>query len=544
VRVSYLLAALLVGAPLWLFTWNIIQRRLQTSTTERNARERRLFLGLVFLITSMVSLFDLHTLVRTVLQLPIGTNTASHVQDLVVAGTGLLVYGAAWLFYARLGWRERAPSANDEVHDVAVYALTATALIFLVIGLTDGIRQIVDDLQGSQLLGGSGQSFWEIWGGTLAWVLTGGGVWTAIWQYDLSRGGRREWRVTYLNIVLFASIPVAVAGIIELLYETARRIFGYQTSNNWGFLRDALPLLLIGGSIAVYHWMVVCRQNRLGVKPAAPEAIPWPRRPIIAAVTFGGLVMTATGVITILWLVLDALFHTGSYLSGHAWARDQLCGGIVLTLVGSLLWLAPWSILQRAVEVDPDRERSARARRLLIGATTLIGALVAAGFAIALVWFILQGILIGPLDGAKVNEMLRSISAALVSAGIAAYYGIIVRRERATRVESVPSLPITVLLAPGAANALAELEREYGRSLQVGGYLAAENTHQDVASLSAALSAAVPVYRTERAVLILDQDGGTLYRYSTAPQVAVEQEAADNLSTSAVNGAAPMAQHV
>ena len=50
-RASFYLAALIVGLPLWLGFWLGAQRRVARSPEERNASNRRLFLGAVFATT-------------------------------------------------------------------------------------------------------------------------------------------------------------------------------------------------------------------------------------------------------------------------------------------------------------------------------------------------------------------------------------------------------------------------------------------------------------------------------------------------------------
>src|ERR687884_2022307 len=148
-RVSFYLAALIVGLPLWLGFWRAAQRRTMRDPDERAARERRLFLAAVFASTSVVALFALHTLLRVVLTLPGAADMRPSPLDGIVAGARLLAYGAAWLAYALLGWRERRPRDDDQTHDLAVYVVAGSALSFFAIGVAQAVRQLVADLAGS-----------------------------------------------------------------------------------------------------------------------------------------------------------------------------------------------------------------------------------------------------------------------------------------------------------------------------------------------------------------------------------------------------------
>src|SRR5919202_5971798 len=185
-RVSFYLAALIVGLPIWLGFWRAAQRRTMRDPDERADHERRLFLAAVFASTSVVALFALHTLLRVVLTLPGAADLRPDLQpsplDGITAGARLLAYGAAWLAYARLGWRERRPRDDDQTHDLAVYVLAGSALSFFAIGVAQAVRQLVADLAGSAqpaLLAApqAHGAVWTIWGGIAAWIIAGGLTW-------------------------------------------------------------------------------------------------------------------------------------------------------------------------------------------------------------------------------------------------------------------------------------------------------------------------------------------------------------------------------
>lgn len=468
-QASYLLAALIVSTPLWLGFWRLEARRIARSPSERQAPERRVYLALAFAVTSVVALFALHTVLRVVLSIPTSHDSNSLLRDGVEAGVRLLVYGGAWAAYARLAFRERAGSERDPARDLALAILSAFSLAFLVIGCVDGIGALVNEILGARqtvIIGGAPQSLGALWAGIAAWLIAGGAVWAAVSWYDGSYPGVRSFRVAYLFVVLAVSVPVTLLSSSDLLYEVLRRALGYHTLNNWGFLHDVLPPLLVGGVVWAYHWLALRRQTAI---ESLPGRVPFPSRPYLAALSFAGLAMTATAAVSLLWLILDSALRAHSTLSGSQAWHDRLSFGLAVILIGAVVWIGPWAILQRAS--GDAVERAATARRWLLGAVVLIATLIGIGFAIALIWLVLRTLLGGPHDVATADDMLRYLSATIVAVALIAYHGLILRGDLRVRRGRPERLQIAALVGPGGETTLRELSRLLGRRVDVAGYL-------------------------------------------------------------------------
>lgn len=460
---SLYLATLIVGAPLWLGAAIAANRRARGTAAERDAVERRLFLASAFAVGSVMALFAVQSLLRVALSTPDAPGGTDW-RTAIDAGSQLLVYGAAWLYHARAGWSERGPRAADRAHDLAVYVLAAFALSGLVAGLYRAGRRIVDALIGS----GGGSSHFDLmtWGDILAWVLAGGVIWGAVWRYDLHRGGRRHLRVLYLYLVLACAVPSALWAASAGIYEALRRLFGYRAAPD--SLRDAMPVLLIGGAVWFYHWRVVRAQPARAGEEAG-GAIPWPRRPALALLTLLGHAIAVPGGISLIWLGLDALFNHG--LRGSEWWRERLSGGVAATLVGGAVWLGAWTVLQRAANASPAIERTARARRLLLGGIVLSNALPAVGFAVALLWLLLRALLGEHLDADALSSALRYLSTAGVLLAVAAIHARVLRADLRIQAAGAPALRVRALIAADAEEALHALERSCDRPIEVVGHL-------------------------------------------------------------------------
>jgi hypothetical protein len=422
-ELSLYLATLMVGLPLWLVAAIAAHRRARRTVVERDARARRLFLAVVFAVTSVVALFEARSLIHAVLAVPGAPGLAPDWQGAIDAAAPLVVFGAAWLYHARTGWAERGPRAADRAHDLAVYVLAGFALAFLVYGLVQAVQRIVDALVGSGWPGlGDGMA----WRDVATWALVGGAVWGAVWHYDQRRGGRRRLRVCYLYLVLWLAVPVTLWGGADGLYEALRRLFGYRAEP--AFLRDVVPALVVGGAVWVYHWYMVRTQAALAdVAPLPPGSIAWPRRPAVALLTLLGLAIAVLGTISLVWLGLDALLSHGH--QGSDWWRERLSGGLAAVVVGGAAWLGAWAVLQRAASASPMVERTAKARRLLLGAIVLVNALPSVGFAIALLWVLLRVLLGERLDPDALSNALKYLSTTAILLAVAVTHAVLLRMD-------------------------------------------------------------------------------------------------------------------
>ncbi len=525
IRASLYLAELIIGLPIWLALWISSQRRARASLEERNAPERRFFLGAVFACTSIVALFALHSVLRYVLTLP-GTGDADHTaQDTLFSAARLLVFGAAWVYYAHLGWCERNLHDEDALHDLAVYLLAGFSLAFLAVGVTQAISQILTDLVGAtrtHLLAGSTRSVWDRWGSIAALILSGGLLWGAIWQYDLSRGGARPVRVGYLYIILLIAVPWALASAGQGLFELLLRLFDYspEWEPRWSFVKDFLPALLVAGMIWVHHWAVIRRQaapRRRGERHV-PGSVLWPRRPGLVLMTVLGLAIVVPALVSVLWLALDFLLNTDDTLSGENWWRDRLSASIAAAVVGTGAWLGGWVRLQRAAATAPEIERAARERRQALGLVVLVSSLAAIGFGVSLLWLILQPLLGAGLDSTDVSRMLKYLSAATIALGVLAYHGQALRRDLAFGPARAAKVRIIALVAAGMEEELERLRETTGRRIEVIGYLSEpqNDAWTDLPTLENQLTelGAPETGQGDRAILLLGCKGGSLHSYS------------------------------
>jgi len=95
IRASLYLVELIVGLPVWLVSWSLSQRRAGASAEERNSRARRLFLGVVFAVASIVAMYALNAVLSYYLTLPSTEINGRTVRDAMFSASRVVVFGAA-----------------------------------------------------------------------------------------------------------------------------------------------------------------------------------------------------------------------------------------------------------------------------------------------------------------------------------------------------------------------------------------------------------------------------------------------------------------
>ncbi len=531
-RASLYLAALIVGAPVWLGLWRHAQKKLRASPAELNTGERRLYFGAIFGSAAVVALFGLQEAVRAALTLSGNTPHNPLIRDLVVGGAQFGVYAAAWFAAARLGWKERSPSATDWAHDLAVYVIAGFSVIFLFVGLQGILHEAFQEIQGAtskSLFNGTSTAVWRSWAGSLSWLLAGLIVWLTLQRYDFRRGGSRLLRVVYEYAMLIWLVPVTIYAGTDFLYEIVRRLFGYHAPAHSYFVSDTVPLLLAAGLLAYYHWGLVRRESTLG--PASADAIAYPRRPLIGAFAAYGLAATAIGAAAILWVGIDWLVSSHDQLSGGAWWRDQVSLGLGLAIVGAALWLPAWSYLQTAVQKRVS-ERDATERRWLLSGITLASALAATGLTVAALYVALTAFL-GAGSSNSLSDGLHFVTAGAIALAIFAYYGVILRAEMRKR-GSDPrrgEVRLVALIAPDADAALRQITAELDVRVEVIGRLSGEPEEITVGliELREQISRLGAAAQATRGLLILSPTGGRLYPYGLRSEVGATEISADRI---------------
>ena len=264
-------ALLLVGAPLWVYAWRIIQDSLVDPAEMRST----LRLGILYLLALGGVLTVITTAsmaVNAILTWLLGVD--STFRDFIQQIGGPISIGVplgmVWAYYGY--WLKRhIEAAGDPIRQAALkrlynYILAFIGLVVAFIGVATLFAFIIDMTTGTSILMSDSTR------GTLATSLSsliiGLPLWLAMWrpmqaeamaQGEMGDHARRSvLRKAYLYLVIFMGViggMAAAVGLVNLLIGTA--LEGDTSGNFVNDLLDFLQLLFLFGVVLMYHLNVL-----------------------------------------------------------------------------------------------------------------------------------------------------------------------------------------------------------------------------------------------------------------------------------------------
>lgn len=258
------LALLLVGTPIWYFSWKTCQDALQ----QKGERDSHLRLGVLYLLTlagvaSVLSTggYVLTTLLRWILgEAMTGREFLSHISSAVSIA---LPMGIVWAYHGH--WLQRGintfggESRRDGLRRLYYYILSFAGLVTAFIGTALLISFVIDTLVGQQIWGEDLRSRVSAAIATLAvglplWLTT----WSRMQSLALSQGGAGESarrsvvRKAHLYLALFASVIGGMVSAVTAVFLLFQAALGTQSLDVTGLL-NSLQLLILFGLVLGYH---------------------------------------------------------------------------------------------------------------------------------------------------------------------------------------------------------------------------------------------------------------------------------------------------
>ena len=267
------LALILVGAPIWIYTWNLCQ----TSLTEPGESGSTLRLAVLYLLALSGVIAVLTTsgvLINTLLLWALGADIPlneliTRIGDPLSVGVPLAVI---WAYYG--GWLAREiASYSDGIRRASLkrfylYILSMIGLVATFIGLALLFSFIVTILTGNALWG---EALRPRLTGAIATLLAGLPLWLIAWRplqleanaaSDLGDHARRSIvRRAYLYLTIFATVIGGMGSAIFLVYTV---LFGLLDHRGDSFMTDVfngLQLLCLFSAFLLYHLSVLRRDS-------------------------------------------------------------------------------------------------------------------------------------------------------------------------------------------------------------------------------------------------------------------------------------------
>jgi len=264
------LALLVVGTPVWIYAWRIIQESLvdpaEMGSTLRLGILYLLALGGVITVLTTAWLV-INTILRAVLGEDIAFNEIiRQIGGPISIGVPL---GMVWAYYGH--WLDRHIEAvGDRVRQAGMkrlynYVLSFIGLVVAFIGVAALLNFLIDVT--TQFGFSFTDSLRNNLTASLSSLVVGLPLWLIMWRPmqtealsagELGDHARRSvLRKAYLYLVLFASVIGVMAAGVGLVYQLIRVVLNVQVSDFLNTVLNLIQLLFLFGIVLVYHLNVL-----------------------------------------------------------------------------------------------------------------------------------------------------------------------------------------------------------------------------------------------------------------------------------------------
>ena len=268
------IALLVVGTPIWVYSWRVIQDSL-ADPAEMGSILR---LGILYILSLGGVITVITTawiVIDTILSVALGQDM-SFSEFISKIGGPISIGVPLWLVWAYYGhWLNRHIAAvGDRVRQAGMkrlynYILSFIGLVVAFIGVATLFGFVID------VLTEFGISFTESMRQNLAAsissLIVGLPLWLVMWRPmqlealapgEMGDHARRSvLRKAYLYLVLFASVIGGMATAVGLVYQFIRVILGVEVSDFLNNVLNLIQLLFLFGVVLVYHLNVLRRDG-------------------------------------------------------------------------------------------------------------------------------------------------------------------------------------------------------------------------------------------------------------------------------------------
>ncbi|MCX7623066.1 MAG: DUF5671 domain-containing protein [Thermomicrobium sp.] len=437
-QVSVSVALLVVGFPIWVVHWWLVQRSLRDDN-ERRSAIRAFFFTAVLLVTFGFWLSSATEFLRLLLLRLSGLGGAPEagpvrmLEELAV----LLPTLAVWVAHARVA---RAEHRSLPLHGPAdwfprlyAYGAAAVGLSLLVVGAAGLLETGLAALFGGSPVFGSFR--WQLATDT-ALAVAGLVAWSLHWGESLGlvagpapaadRERRASLRWIYLGFVVFASLAGLLVALAVLLETVLRWALGVTELTGASLARALLDPLAWALPLALVWWYHrTTMQREASVLAARPQVgADWAfgvTRALLYLAAFAGLAFAVFGVGALLGFFLRVLVAAVSGTTIGPW-RDQLAFVLSTALVGGAAWLWFWRQVLRRTLDDPGAEAASLSRRVYLYGTLGLSVLVILGAAGVVVYRLVTWFLGISTASAALSAAAPALGYTIVAAAVLAFH--------------------------------------------------------------------------------------------------------------------------
>jgi len=381
------LSLILVGLPIFLLHWLIIQRHALRDVDERGTLIRAVFLYavqlavLVPVVQNVLAIFN--RALMPALNLSARVALIGGQQTLLDNLVAIIVNLVAWAYFLRV-LREDWQIELESRHLLEVRRMYRYVWMLYGLGLTiAGVQNLLRYLL--YLIAGQGGLFTDWLGNGIPLAVVGSTIWSTSWRViqqseDDPEERRSTLRLVVLYLITLVSALVVTGASIWILTETARLAFGVTGSLSGWLTQTASQIALLIPLAVIWIYYEQQRKDHVSVD-IEPARQPGVERFYRYILSFLGLAATFAGC----WMLLEALVQ---FLFGRQTtflAGELLSPGLANLLVGLPLWLLNWVPLQnqaRDISNAGEQARRSLIRKIylyIILFLSIIGVMVAGG---------------------------------------------------------------------------------------------------------------------------------------------------------------------
>lgn len=463
------LALSLVGLPLWLVHWWLVERSVRRPTpageADRRSDLRAFYLAVVAAACLFFFAMQSTTVLEQAIRLPFGVDDPS-ASPLAGSIAVALVALAAWAFHLRTRHLDTlaGPLTGPAAWWSRLY-LYGAMLGGALVGLR-GIAQLIETLGNAILETGArfgSETFTWSLTNAIALAVVGGAIWAGHLIYARRLTVAPDWRreaerasevrgvhdVVGLLVMAFISM-YAIADALRWVLAIPLGVgetdsLAYLAQLTVGPIVTMLPFLIAG---------VYCGRNavRDAERFVGLEAAVDTRRQTRLVLAVLGLAFAAVGTARAFGIGLEQLIGASTFSYDTA-LKGELAQFAAYAIVGLPVWLVAWAKVQRSGDLARPAESRSTARRgylfLVIGV-----AVTAAGIATAFIAYQVIRSVLG-IGGVRVGaELAQPLAIAIVGGLLLAYHAWVLRGDMAVRsaVEAeVAAAPIGAAAGPVTA---------------------------------------------------------------------------------------------
>ncbi len=448
---TFQIAVILVGLPIFLVHWIWAQRLAKQDEVERFSLARHLYLYGTLAIFFFPFLYHLYDLVDIGLHLLLGETISSYYQYSIEETflrnlIAMAILALSWLYHLRLTIKEYAK--------IPLQANIRLTYILIISAIGLGVTAINSISLLNWLMHLPTTAIQVEVAGLLTPLIIGLPLWLSHWiwaQYLFETEAETEngalLRKVYLYTAIFLSAFATVANATLILQGVLSRLFGLTTE---GDIRDALSIIIVMSLLWAYHTFVLRQDGKIRGMPEEDASLPSSNPSskmihtvaasrqvaaersvrrlyfyLVASIGLGAFLISIAGYLSLLIRLLDQQVLLIGLKEELTWFTSAL-------IVGLPVWLLPWQQVQRAAfaeGTEGKEERHAIARKLYLYFYIFVATMTVLTGAVYTVQQLLN-LLLGERNSAGFfSDVGQAIGFVLIAVGVWLYHGVVLRRD-------------------------------------------------------------------------------------------------------------------